>query len=165
MENNQKVIEPLFKIVLLCGRQGLGLRGHRDDRIAWIEDDDGHSNEGNFVELVRFRAATDPVLADHLAKSPRNARYTPKTIQNDLVEVIGGSIRSDILAEVKQAKYFSVIADEVTDRSNKEELSLALRFVFDDKVKGPTGFVFPLCYPSLKSGSGLSLQGTNLQEC
>ena len=85
----------LFKSLLLCGRQGLGLRGHRDDRIAWIEDDDGHSNEGNFVELVRFRAETDPVLADHLAKSPRKARYTSKTIQNDLVEVIGESIRSD----------------------------------------------------------------------
>ena len=66
-------MKSLLKIVLLCGRRGLALRGYRDDRITWIEDDDGHSNEGNFVELVRFRAETDLVLADHLAKSPRNA--------------------------------------------------------------------------------------------
>ena len=82
METNQKVVESLFKIVLLCGRQGLALRGHRDDQISWTEDDDTHSNQGNFVELVRFRAETDAVLAEHLAKSPRNKRYTSKTIQN-----------------------------------------------------------------------------------
>ena len=90
MEINQKVVESPLKIVMLCGRQGLALRGHRDDKICWTEEDDAHSNEGNFVELVRFRAETDPILAQHLANSPRNAQYTSKTIQNELVEVIGG---------------------------------------------------------------------------
>lgn len=101
MDTNQKVLESLIKIILLCGKQGLALRGHREDKISWMEDDEAHSNEGNFVELVRFRAETDPVLAQHLAKSPRNARYTSKTIQNELVEVIGECIRNDILADVK----------------------------------------------------------------
>ena len=124
IETNQKVLESLIKIVLLCGKQGLALRGHRDDKISWTEDEDVHSNEGNFVELVRFRAETDPVLAQHLAESKRNARYTSKTIQNELVEVIGECIRNEIIAEVKRAKFYSVIADEVTDTANKEELSL-----------------------------------------
>ena len=135
IETNQKVLESLIKIILLCGKQGLALRGHRDDKISWTEDDEAHSNEGNFVELVRFRAETDPILAQHLAKSPRNARYTSKTIQNELVEVIGESIRNDILADVKRAKFFSVIADEVTDTANKEELSLSLRFLLDGTVR------------------------------
>ena len=114
------------------GKQGLALRGHRDDKISWMEDDEAHSNEGNFVELVRFRPETDPVLAQHLAKSPRNARYTSKTIQNELVEVIGECIRNDILADVKRAKFYSVIADKVTDTANKEELSIS---VLDGTVK------------------------------
>ena len=42
------------------------------------------------------------------------------------MEVIGNSIRNDIVDEVKKAKFYSVIADEVTDSANKEELSLAL---------------------------------------
>ena len=129
MEANQKVLGSLIKIVLLCGKQGLALRGHHDDKVSWTGDDDSHSNEGNFVELVRFRAETDPVLAQHLANSPRNARYTSKTIQNELVQVIGECIRNDIIAEVKEAKFFSVIADEVTDRANKEELSLSLCYI------------------------------------
>ena len=135
METNMKVLESLTKIVLLCGKQGLALRGHCDDRISWEEDANTHFNEGNFVELIRFRAETDSVLAEHLAKSPRNARYTSKTVQNELVDVIGECIRNDILAEVKQAKFYSIIADEVTDAANKEELSISLRFVLDGTVK------------------------------
>ena len=52
-----------------------------------------------------------------------------------LLKVIEDSIRNDILAEVKQTKFYSVIADEVTDTANKEELSLSLHFVFDGRVK------------------------------
>ena len=124
MEGNEKVLESLLKIVILCGKQGLALRGHRDDHISWTDHSGSLANEGNFIALVRFRAETDDVLAHHLANSPRNARYTSKTIQNELVDVIGRSIRSDVVQEVKRAKFYSIIADEVTDTANKEELSL-----------------------------------------
>ena len=136
IRSNKQVIESLLKIVILCGKQGLALRGHRDDHISWSDvEDDKCCNEGNFVELVRFRAETDHVLAQHLAHSPQNARYTSKTIQNELVQVIGDNIRNGILDEVKRAKFYSVIADEVTDVSNKEELSLILRYVLDGVIK------------------------------
>ena len=52
------------------------MRGHRDDRVQWGDEGDS-SNEGNFVQLIRFRSETDQVLADHLSKGPRNARYSP----------------------------------------------------------------------------------------
>ena len=39
------------------------------------------------------------------------------------------------MAEVKRAKFYLVIADEVTDMANKEELSLSLCFVNDGSVK------------------------------
>ena len=87
METNEKVIESLLRIVILCGKQGLALRGHRDDRIDWQSVE--RSNEGNFVQLVRFRAETDRILSAYLSKAPKNARYTSKTIQNELLSVIG----------------------------------------------------------------------------
>ena len=67
--------------------------------------------------------------------SPHATQYTSKTIQNELMEVIGDSIRNDIITEVKQAKFYSVIADEVSDTANREELSLSLHFVFNGRVK------------------------------
>ena len=77
------MLESLIKTVLLCGKQGLALRGHRDDKISWTEDEDVHSNEGNFVELVRFRAETDPVLAQHLAESNEMHVTLPKQFKTN----------------------------------------------------------------------------------
>jgi len=61
-----------------------------------------------------------------LSISPCNAQYTSKSIQNELVQVVGMAIRNDILQEVQRAKYYTVIADKVTDVSNKEQLSLSI---------------------------------------
>ena len=115
MEDNERVLTSLFKVVLLCGRQGIAFRGHRDDCLNWeVADKDISFNQGNFIELVRFRAETDEVLSHHLQHSPRNARYTSKTIQNELIEVVSNHICKDILDEVKTSKFYTLIADEIT---------------------------------------------------
>ena len=63
---------------------------------------------------------SNEVLRHCLQSAPRNATYTSKTIQNELVHIIGSSIRSDI-REIKQAKFYTVL-DEVSNVSNKEQL-------------------------------------------
>ena len=52
-----------------------------------------------------------------------------------IVRVAGDKIRTDILEEVKRAKFYSIIADEVTDASNKEELSLVIRYVHEGQIR------------------------------
>lgn len=54
---------------------------------------------------------------------------------NELVEVIGKYISNDRVAEVKRGKSYSILADEVTDTADKEELSLSLHFVLDNSIK------------------------------
>ena len=71
VERNTKAIESLFKIVIFCGKQGLALRSHRDDKVNWQCSES--ANEGNFLQLVRFRAETDQVLVDYLQHAPKNA--------------------------------------------------------------------------------------------
>lgn len=133
MERNEKVLESLLKITIFCGKQGLALRGHRDDKIDWQASEVG--NQGNFAQLVHFRAETDKVLAEYLQGAPKNAQYTSKTIQNELVTVVGDRIRESIINEVKDAKFYSIIADEVTDVSNREELSLVVHYLYNKEVK------------------------------
>ena len=41
----------------------------------------------------------------------------------------------DILDEVKTSKFYTLIANEVTDASNHEQLSICLRYVHGAKVK------------------------------
>jgi hypothetical protein len=73
--------------------------------------------------------AGDTILADHIATAARNATYTSPGIQNEIIEVLGDQIRLQIITKVKVARWYSVIADEVTDAANKEQLSLVLRYV------------------------------------
>jgi len=88
---------------------------------------------GNFIELVRFRAENDDVLRTYLETSPMNALYTSKTIQNEMIDVIGSAIEDQIIDEIQAAKFFTILADEVTDCSNLEQVSIVIRFVDGDK--------------------------------
>ena len=101
--------------------------------LARGSDADGEphsaSNHGNFVALVKFRARYDNILAEHLKNPPKNPAYMSKTIQDELIQILGNQIRSNIAKEVKHAKHYSVLADEVTNISRHEQVSLCLRFV------------------------------------
>ena len=50
-------------------------------------------------------------------------------VQNQVIDILGAHVRDKILLRVKQAQFYTVIADEVTDCSNKEQLSLVLWYV------------------------------------
>lgn len=87
-----------------------------------------------FQAPFEFRIDCDDVkLKEHLENAPRNATYRTKTIQNEIIETVGNYISSKIIAEVKQTRMFSVMADGAADISNKENLSLVLRYVDSSK--------------------------------
>ena len=52
-----------------------------------------------------------------------------KTIQNELIECCGEYIVEQLVAEIKDAAVFSVLADEVADISNKEQMPIIIRYV------------------------------------
>lgn len=64
-----------------------------------------------------------------MKKAAWNITYTSKIIQNKLLSVIGDTIRGGIIQEIKDAEFFTFQADKVTDCSNLEQLSVAIRFV------------------------------------
>ena len=63
-----------------------------------------------------------------------NATYTSNTVQNQIIDVLADQIKQQIVQKVKAAKWYTVIADEVTDASNKEQLSIVLRYVEGDSL-------------------------------
>jgi hypothetical protein len=127
--NRQKLIS-IFKTVVFCGRQNLALRGHRDNITDIERDHSNIKNHGIFWGLLNFRIdAGDTILQDHFAKAARNATYTSSIIQNQMIDVLADQVRGKIISMVHASKWFTVIADEVTDISNKEILSIALRYV------------------------------------
>ena len=115
-------LRSIIETIALCGRQNIPLRGHRDSTMDIERTPD--AQHGNFWALLHFRV--DTVLRDHLAMSSRNATYTSSCIQNQILDILGSAV---VVQRVRDATYFTVIADEVTDCSNKEQLSLVLRYV------------------------------------
>lgn len=123
VERNKHILRQIIRAVIYLGKQGLPFRGS-------IENVTSTKNPGNFLALLKIFAETDEVLQAHL-ESPvhRNVTYLSPTSQNELIEVMGYDIiRKGIVDEVQQAKYFSVMADEVTSH-NVEHLPICLRFV------------------------------------
>ena len=130
VSSNRLKLTSIFKMIEFCGRQNLSLRGHRDNSTDIERDLSGSENHGNFLALLKFRVdAGDTVLGEHLASSARNATYTSPVIQNQIIDVLSDQVRQKIVQKVRKARWFSVVADEVTDVSNKEQLSLVLRYV------------------------------------
>ena len=56
----------------------------------------------------------------------RHDTYLSHEIQNEMINIIALRIVSDF-AEVSESGYFSLMADECTDVSNKEQLAICLR--------------------------------------
>ena len=67
---------------------------------------------------------------------PRNAHYLSPQIQNELLDCFADVLRSDIIAQAMESDFFSIMADETTDQSKVEQLSLCIRYLHKNKNSG-----------------------------
>ena len=112
VQNNRIFLTSILKFIEFCGRQGIALRGHRDD--STVEDD---INKGNFFgfALLQIRVDSgDLLLKEHPDTCKNNASYTrsyiSKTSQNELLDCIKTYIQSSIVQEIaKQPTAWSTL--------------------------------------------------------
>lgn len=126
VKKNRIFSESVLRCLELYGRQGIALRGHRDDGVL-----DDNINMGNFKALLHLLSRTDENLREHLQATTRNATYTSKTTQNGLLQCVMDFIQSNIVKQVKaqaSGAYCGAIADEVTGVSNWEQLGLVILY-------------------------------------
>ena len=129
-DSNSHILKSIIEVILLCGRQNIALRGHRDDNTCL------NQNRGNFIAMLELIAKHDQVLLDHLQHGSKNAKYTSKTVQNELIEIIGLEIRKNLVRPLQaDDAVFAIMADEVTDpHANQEVLTVCLRFVDESRA-------------------------------
>ena len=85
------------------------LRGHCDNSSELF------SRDGNFLAVFKTLPDIDPILK-HLETGSKKVQITSWKIQNEIISCIAESVRTEIRNILKESKYYSVIADEVTDR-------------------------------------------------
>lgn len=90
----------------------------------------------NFEELVRFIADLDvEELFSYLDKSP-SVTYLSSTSVTDIIEAISRPIEEELLSSLRNAKYFALLADESTDKANREQFSIMCKWLHNNEVKG-----------------------------
>ena len=90
---------------------------------------------GNFQALLEFRIDSgDQTLKHYLKTALRNASFISKTIQNEMITTVGAIIVNNLSQEIRDSKYFSIMSDEAADISNKENLSVVIRFLDSTKT-------------------------------
>ncbi|XP_067625787.1 uncharacterized protein [Eurosta solidaginis] len=75
IKNNGEKLILIIKTIILCGRENIPLRSHRDDGSLEANSSYEHG-EGNFRALLKFRVdAGDMILQEHAEKFAANASY------------------------------------------------------------------------------------------
>lgn len=113
-----KTLSVIISTLKFLARQGLAVRGHTE-------------TSGNFSQLLMARGCDVPELAAFMQR--RNS-FLSHDIQNEILETMAHDVLRSIIRDIMQSKsqYFSVIVDETTDASTKEQVSICLRWLDDD---------------------------------
>lgn len=112
IQQNREALKAICSSLKFLARQGLAVQGHGED-------------SGNFMELLRLRVKDIPALGPWLMRSKL---FTGHEVQNEILDIMATKITTKLANDVKSADYFSVIADETTDISTKEQMSIIFRF-------------------------------------
>ena len=111
-ERREMLMKQLRSLRFLL-RQGLAIRGHSD------------TDEENLYQLMKFQAVSSSQLQSWL----RDKKYQSPEIVNDQIQLMSKHVLRSLLTNIKAEPFYSIIADETTDVSGKEQLAISLRWV------------------------------------
>ena len=115
---NHAYLLKVFQTIQFLARQGLALQGDQNDQ------------ESNFIQLMKLRGADDDNIMKHLEQ--HSDKYTCHRVQNELIKIMALTFLRKLTTEFHSSVYFSLMADEVTDSSNREQVVVCLRRVDED---------------------------------
>ena len=118
-EKNRAYFLKILSSIRYLARQGLPLRGDND-------------TESNFFQLMSLRKEDFKVIGEFLDK--KQLKYTSHEIQNEVLSIMSQSVLRDKVKEIQSAVYFTIMVDETTDMSNKEQVVIVFRWVSDQLV-------------------------------
>ena len=114
-QENRQFLMKINSNLRYLARQAEPFRGKGDD------------NNNNFLQLLKLRGEDDPLVLQWLMR--KSSKFTSHDIQNEILKIMVNSILRDATNSVRNNKHFSVMIDETSDISNKEQCVIAIRWV------------------------------------
>ena len=114
LENRQCFLKLLANVKFLS-RQGLPFRGS------------GDGSDSNFLQLLKLRGEDDPRILNWIKK--KSDKYTSPQIQNEIIKLFAFQVLREIATAMHTAPFFTIMVDETTDVSNREQVVICIRWV------------------------------------
>ena len=123
IERNRTILKCVLEAVIYCGRQCIALRGDNEKLNE-------SGNPGNVLSLLKLMANHNEIIRIHLeAPQMKCVTFMSPQTQNELLEFVAKHIiLQGIVQDIKQARFYSIMADEVTSH-NSEQMAICVRFV------------------------------------
>lgn len=112
-KENTKMLTCIFTTLKFLCRQGLAIRGEKDDR-------------SNFYQLLLTRTSDVAGLTNWLSKT---TNWTSHAIQDEIIELMAISILRKIAAVISSQGLYGLLADETQDMSLLEQLVVCIRTI------------------------------------
>ena len=112
---NRRILLTILQDLRFVARQGLPVR------------DDGTESNSNFMQLLHLRAEDNPGIVEWLKRE--NETYISKDIRNEMIELMSHACLREIATQLRSSSYLTLMANETTDSSNKEQLVIVFRHV------------------------------------
>lgn len=136
MEKNHYYVKSVGSAVKFLCVNELGLRGtaetrHDRSNVTAGNNDDDDVASGLFVKIMEYTLEKDEKLARIAKSMPKNAKYTSKTIQNEIIQTLTDMVLGETRKKYENADAagFCLKSDGTRDRCNVENLSIMIRFV------------------------------------
>ena len=75
--------------------------------------------------MIKLRGADDDNIMKHLAQN--SDKYTCHQVQNEIIKITALTVLRKWVTDFYTSVYFSLLANEVTDSSNREQVVVCLR--------------------------------------
>ncbi|KAM9455961.1 THAP domain containing 12a isoform 2-T2 [Clarias gariepinus] len=123
--DQREYLRSLFDVVVMMGRQNIPLQGHSDR-----EPRSKAFTPSNFQALLEFRInAGDDALRRRFESSPTSLEFCSSTELPQILEVGEKCVCEELISEVKEARFFSLVMENVVEISEDSRLPTFIRFV------------------------------------
>lgn len=116
MEENGNMLLKILSSIRFLARQGLALRGKGVDEC-----------DGNFIQYLK---SLEGDTSTWLQK--KSNKYTSNTIQNEILKIAALHVLRKIVCNLQMSPFLTIMIDETTDISNREQVTIVIRRVDED---------------------------------
>nr|CAI5832819.1 unnamed protein product [Callosobruchus analis] len=81
------------------------------------------------MAISRLLLNYDATLKEFLLKPKGEINHLSPTIQNEIISLLGTTVRNNIISEIKKAPFLTIILDTTQDLSKTDQLSVVFRYI------------------------------------